>query len=225
VGFTLPFGAADQVRAQAQMDIDLPQSRRYGVADMNHDVTNPQQFSKVSPPIPSYEQTHNAPYNSSSPASYAPSSGSYSNISSPYTNNGPQFSNGHAPSHDQRSTPFDMSASMPNYYPYGPRYQETANVQSHPVSLVPVDVEPPISMNHGEDPQFQMRDPTVSREGSVFQYRHDKSHMGMYAMKPPERHASVPQSPFPESHTQPMAQPWHQETVALHDSGFWRPYD
>ncbi|KAF8843525.1 hypothetical protein BDN67DRAFT_166858 [Paxillus ammoniavirescens] len=227
VDFTLPFGAADQVRAQTQMDIDLSQPGRYGVAGMDQNVTNSQQFSKVSPPIPSYEQTHNAPYNSSSPASYAPSSGSYSNLSSPYTNNGPQFSNGPPPPHDQRSAPFDMSASMQNYYPYGPRYQETANVQPHPVSLVTVDVEPPISMNHGgEDPQFQMRDSTVSREGSVFQYQHDKSHLGMYAMKPPERHASMPQSPFPESHNQPMTQPWHQETAALHEnSGFWRSYD
>lgn len=209
VDFLAPFGTGDEAaQAQGQMSLDISQSRRYCQTEMSQDVLSSQPVAKVSPAVATFERPHSGPFTSSSPASYAPSSGSYSNINSPYTNGGTQFST--TPSHEQQPSSFDMPAPTQSYYPYDPQ------AQTHSMTLVGV--------NHGgDDIPFQMRDQAVSQHGGLFQYQHDKPHQGMYTS---ERHASVPQSPFTEQHVQPMAHAWTPQTGAIsEETGFWRSYD
>ena len=209
VDFLAPFGTGDEAaQAQGQMSLDIPQSRRYCQPEMSQDVLSSQPVAKLSPAVTAFERPHSGPFTSSSPASYAPSSGSYSNINSPYTNGGTQFST--TPSHEQQSSSFDMPAPPQSYYPYDPQ------TQTHPMTLVGV--------NHsGDDMPFQMRDQAVSQNGGLFQYQHDKPHQAMYAS---ERHAPVPQSPFTEQHVQSMAQAWTPQTGTIsEETGFWRSYD
>lgn len=166
VDFLVPYGTGDEaVQAQGQMSLDMSQSRRYCQTEMGPDVSSSQPVAKVSPGVATFERPHSGPFTTSSPASYAPSSGSYSNINSPYTNGGTQFST--TPSHEQQSSSFDMSAPTQSYYPYDPQSQ------THPMTLVGV--------NHGgDDVSFQMRDQAVPQNG-LFPYQHDKPHQGVYA--------------------------------------------
>lgn len=207
VDFLVPFGTGDEA-VQAQINIDVSQTRRYCQTEMSQDVSSSQQVAKVSPAVATLERPHSGPFPGSSPASYAPSSGSYSNINSPYTNGGTQFST--TPSHEQQSSSFDMSAPTQSYYPYDPQ------TQTHSMSLVGV--------NHGgDDLSFQLRDQAVSQNSGLFQYQHDKPHQGMYTS---ERHVSVPQSPFMEQHAQSIAQAWTPQAGAIpEENGFWRSYD
>ncbi|KAH0831298.1 hypothetical protein J3R83DRAFT_13940 [Lanmaoa asiatica] len=209
VDFLVPFGAGDDAgRAQTQINIDISQTRRYCQTEMSQDVSSIQPAAKVSPAVATFERPHSGPFPGSSPASYAPSNGSYSSLNSPYTNGGTQFST--TPSHEQQSPSFDIPTPTQNYYPYDPQ------TQSHSIALVGV--------NHGgDDMPFQIRDQAVSQNESLFQYQHDKPHQGMYA---PERQSSVPQSPFTEQHTQSMAQAWTPQAGSIsEENGFWRSYD
>lgn len=205
--FLVPYSAGDEVvPAQTQMNIELSLSRRYCQTETSQDVSSSQPVAKVSPAVAILERPHSCSFPGSSPASYAPSNGSYSSINSPYTNGGPQFST--TPSHEQQTSSFDMSAATHSYYPYDPQ------TQTHSMTLVGV--------NHSRDEMsFQMRDQAVSRNGGLFQYQHDKAHQGMYAS---ERHASVPQSPFTDA--QSIAQAWTPQAGAIpEENGFWRSYD
>ena len=184
--FLVPYSAGEEA-PQAQGSLNL--------------VSQP--VVKVSSAVSTFERPHSSSYASSSPASYAPSSGSYSNINSPYPNGGAQFSN--TPSHEQRSSSFDLSTPTQGYYPYDPQ------TQPHSMTLV----------GGGNDMSFSVRDQTGSQNG-LFQY-HDKPHHGMYAS---ERHASVPQSPYPEQHVPSMATAWTPQTGTIsEENGFWRSYD
>lgn len=210
VDFLVPFGTGDEAtQAHAQINLDIPQPRRYCQSEMSQDVSSSQQVAKAPPAaVASFERSHNVPFPGSSPASYAASSGSYSSISSPYANGGRQFST--TPSHEQQPSSFDMSGPTQSFYPY--------DAQSQPHSLTLVGVN-----RNGDDMSFQMQDQGVSQNGGIFQYPHDKPHQGMYVS---ERHASVPQSPFTEQHAQSMAQAWAPQAGAIsEDSGFWRSYD
>ncbi|KAG9310210.1 hypothetical protein JVU11DRAFT_9853 [Chiua virens] len=209
VEFLVPFGTGDEATPpHSQVNMDMPQSRRYCQPEMSQEISSSQGAPKASAGVATFERSHNGPYPGSSPASYAPSSGSYSNINSPYTNGGTQFAP--TPSHEQPSTSFDMPAPTQSYYPYEPQ------PQAHSLPLVGV--------NHSaDDVSYQMRDQAASQNGSIFQYPHDKHHQRMYAS---ERHASVPQSPFTEQHAQSMTQAWTPQAGTIsEESGFWRSYD
>ena len=201
VDFLLPFGAGDEAaQVHASMTLDIPQSRRY--PEIGQEVSGSQPVGNTAPP--GFERPHSVPFSGSSPASYAASSGSYSNISSPYTNGGTQFST--TPSLEQPSSSFEMSTPTQSFYPYdAPR-------PAHSLALVGV--------NHsGDDMPFRMQDQAVSQNGDLFQYPQDKSHQGMYVS---ERHASVPQSPF----TEQSMQAWTPQASAVsEEGGFWRSYD
>lgn len=196
VDFLVPFGTGDEAaQAQPQINIDIPQSRRYCQPEMNQDMSSSQQVTKVSSAAATFERPHSGSFPGSSPASYAPSSGSYSSINSPYTSGGTQFS---TPSHEQQSSSFDMSAPAQSYYPYDPQ------TQTHPMTLVGV--------NHsGDDVSFQMREQAVSQNGGLFQYQHDKPHQGIYAS---ERHTqSMAEAWTPQAGT------------IAEENSFWRSYD
>lgn len=202
--FLVPFATGEEAAQQGQMNLDISQSRRYcQTTEMSQEVSNSQPVSKVSPGVVAFERPHSGPFTTSSPASYAPSSGSYSNINSPYPNGSTQFAT--TPSHEQQSSSFDMSASTQSYYPYDPQ------TQTHSMTLVGVT-------HNADDMSFQMRDQGVSQNSGLFQFPHDKPHQEMYAS---ERHASVTQSPFTEQHVQSM-QTWTPQTE---EGNFWRPYD
>lgn len=208
--FLVSFGSVDEsAQAHAQMNLEVPPSRRYCQSEMNQDVSSSQQVAKgATSAVTSFERPHSVPFSGSSPASYTTSSGSYSGINSPFTNGGPQFST--TPSqHEQRSSSFDMSTPTQNFYPYD------GQSQAHSLTLVGVN-------HNGDDMSFQLRDRGVSQNGGMFQYQLDKPHQAMYVS---ERHASVPESPFTEQHAQSMAQPWTPQTASVPDeNGFWR-YD
>lgn len=199
--FLVPFGPGEEAAQQVQMNLD---SRRYCQTETSQDVSSSRPVAKVSPVVSTYEPPHSGPFSSSSPASYAPSNGSFSGINSPYPSGGTQFSS--TPSHEPQSSSFDMSASTQNYYPYDPQSQ------THPMALVGVN-------HNGDNLSFQLRDQGVPQNGGLFQYQTDKSHQGMYTS---ERHASVQPSPFGEQHVQSMAQTW---TPQPEDNGFWRSFD
>ncbi|KAG6369108.1 hypothetical protein JVT61DRAFT_1466 [Boletus reticuloceps] len=208
VDFLVPFSARDDAtQAAGQMNPDVSQARRYCQTEMSQEVSSSQPVAKVSTAVATFERPHGGPFASSSPASYAPSSGSYSNINSPYPSGGTQFST--TPSHEQQSPPFDMSATTQGYYSYDHQ------VQTHPMTLVGV--------NHGgDDVSFQMRDQAVSQNGGLFQFQQDKPHQGIY---PSERHPSVSQSQFREQHVQSIAQAWTPQAGAISEgSGFWPSY-
>ncbi|KAH7883073.1 hypothetical protein F5I97DRAFT_1901712 [Phlebopus sp. FC_14] len=222
VDFSLPFGAADQAHAHA--NIDVSQSRRYNNVEMNADVIEPRQIAKLSPAPSTYDHSQGTSFSSSSPIGQ--SSGNYSNMSSPFSNGGqtslsvPHIASNGPAAHDQRSTPFEISASSQTYFAYGPRYQDILSDQSNPMSLDSLSVEPSVTINPGgDDGRFTTGDVT-SRDGS-FRYSQDKSHHAMYAIKPAEPH---PGPPFLD-HSQHVSEAWSQESPIPEDSRFWHSYE
>ena len=192
VDFLVPFGSGDEAQAHAQMHVDMAPSRRYCQTEMSQDVSNSQQVAKA---VASFERPHSVPFNGSSPASYAPSSESYSNMSSPYTHSA-QFST--TSSLEQQPSSFDMPPGTPGFYPYD------ASSQTHALALVGV--------NH-DDMAFQVRDPAVN--GTLFSYPADK-HRSMYVLERP----SMPPSPFTEAHAMGPGPAWRPSAVP--EEGFWR---